>query len=346
MKIHVQTLDRKIWRKELLTEFLYKCYINKQTIEIDFAPEGSCATALGLYRLLDEFCLRTGYNKNQITINTGNMIEQHPDYIINKQASSWYEVNGIQEWLHNKVLNINTTPTKHFANFSSRSNWYRLWIATILNKYYNNKTIQTYHYDPLRENANGNGYIGLDDLINFKCDIVVDAVEFIKTCPRTIDIEYLQNLDNCKNGTFQHENSYYPIQHPTNLNLLQYYNDIFVDIICEPNVSGNCFLVTEKLWRCIIAKRPFIVMSNPNYLANLRKLGFKTFAEFWSEEYDLVGIHDRITHIEKLLNSISNWPVETLHTKLNDMQLILDHNYNNFLNLSINQIQEIFNEDI
>lgn len=342
MKIHVQTLDRKIWRKDLLTEFLYKCYINNQSIEINFFPEGSCAESLGLYRLLDEFCIRTGYNKNQITIETGNMIEQHNEYNISKQPLSWYEVVEIQKWLTDKSIDTSISPTKHFANFSSRSNWYRLWIATILDKYYADKTLQTYHYDPIRENYNGNGYIGLDDLINYKCDIVTAAVEFIKTCPRTLDIEYLQNLDNCKDSVHQHENSYYPIQHPSNLNLLQYYNDIFVDVVCEPNVSGNCFLVTEKLWRCIIAKRPFIVMSNPNYLANLRKLGFKTFDTFWSEEYDLSGIHNRINQIEKILSIISNWPIETLQSKLNDMQDILEHNYQTFLELTHKQITKEF----
>lgn len=339
MKIHVQTLDRKIWRKDLLTEFLYKCYINNQSIEIDFAPEGSCAESLGLYRLLDEFCLRTGYSKNQITIKTGNLIEQHPEYSISKQPLSWYEIAEIQRWMTNKVINTSTTPTKHFANFSSRSNWYRLWIATILDKYYADKTLQTYHYDPIRENYNGNGYIGLDDLINYKCDIVTAAVEFIKTCPRTLDIEYLQNLDNCKDSIYQHENSYYPIQHPSNLNLLQYYNDIFVDIVCEPNVSGNCFLVTEKLWRCIIAKRPFIVMSNPNYLANLRKLGFKTFDTFWSEEYDHYGQTDRIHKIESLLAGIVTMDTSESLTKMKDL---LDHNYDVFEKLNQFKLREVF----
>jgi hypothetical protein len=342
MTIHVQTLDRKIWRKDLFTEFLYKCYIDNQPIEIDFFPEGSCAESLGLYRLLDEFCLRTGYTKNQITIKTGNMIEQHDEYNIIKQSTYWYELSEIRKWLHNKTIDCGISPTKHFSNFSSRSNWYRLWIATILNKQYANKTLQTYHYDPLRENYNGNGYIGLDDLINYKCDIVTDAIEFIKTCPRTLDIEYLQNLDNCKNSLYQHENSYYPIQHPSNLNLLQYYNDIFVDIVCEPNVSGNSFLVTEKLWRSIIARRPFIVMSNPNYLANLKRLGFKTFDRWWSEEYDTYSIQYRITRIEQLLAIIARWDLAKLSTTLIEMQSVLDYNYAVFMNLTYNQILQEF----
>jgi hypothetical protein len=342
--IKVQTLDRKIWRKDLLFIYLYDCYIQNKPAVIDFCPEGSCADCLGLYRLLDEFCAKTGYPKNNITIKTANMIEQHDEYVISKQASYWYEIGKIQDWLKDKTITSGTNPTKHFSNFTSRSNWARLWLATILDKNYSTNTLQTYHYDPNRPNYNFNGYIGLDDLIKFNCDVIGDAVKFIETCPRTIDIDYLENLDNCKNSIFQHENSYYPIQHPSNLNLLQYYRDVFVDIVVEPNVSGNCFLSTEKIWRPIIARRPFIVLSNMNYLQNLQKLGFKTFNHWWSEEYDMYSEADRIQKISQILKTISFWSVDELQAKLVNMQDTLDHNYKTFINLSPEQLLAVFDQ--
>lgn len=342
MSLKIQTLDRKIWRKDLINEYLLKCHQTNSNAILDFNPEGSCAESLGIYRLLDEFCLRTGYAKNKITIITANMLEQHDNYNIIKNASYWYEIISIQQWLHDKNINISNNPIKHFANFTSRSNWARLWIATILNKNYSDKTLQTYHYDPLRENYNFNGYIGLDDLVTYGCDIVTDAVLFIQNCPYVLDLDYLNNLDNCNNSIFQHENSYYPIQHPSNLNLVQYYNNIFVDVVVEPNVSGNCFLVTEKLWRCIIAKRPFIVMSNTNYLSNLQRLGFKTFDKWWSELYDYSGMQHRIINIAHLLNIISQWDINTLSEILNDMQEVLNHNYNNFLTLTYSELSKEF----
>lgn len=340
--IHVQTLDRKIWRKDLLAVHLYDCHLKDVDVEIDLSPEGCCAQSLGLYQILDEFCRTTGYTKNRITIKTANMIERHDEYNIIKQSSNWYEIGEIQTWLADKKLTITNTPSKHFANFSSRSNWARLWIATILDTNYSDKTIQTYHYDPLRENYNYNGYLGVDDLFKFNCDVISHAVEFLQTCPRTLDIDYLKDLDNCKNSKYQHENSYYPIQHPSHLNLLQYYNDIFVDIVAESNVSGNSFLVTEKLWRPIVARRPFIVIASPQYLNNLKKLGFKTFDTWWSEQYDLYGVDSRIKHIEQLLMIISTWDQDKLFLILQEMYSILEHNYQTFLNLNIKQIKDTF----
>lgn len=338
--IHVQTLDRKIWRKDLLLVYLYDCCRNNTDAVIDFSPEGSCCESLGLYKLFDEFCNNTGYTKNRITIKTANMIEKHDEYVISKQPSYWYEIREIQQWLKNKNLDITYIPTKHFANFSSRSNWYRLWVATLLHTYYKEKTIQTYHYDPNKENYNANGYVGVDDLFRYGCDLINETVNFLQECPKTIDIEYLQNLENCKNSVFQYKNSYYPIQHPSNLNLLQYYNDIFVDIVCEPNISGNCFLVTEKLWRAVVAHRPFIIVSNANYLKNLQKLGFKTFNNWWSEEYDMYGDSTRICKIQSLLLNISRWNETTLHKILREMDATLAHNFQVFLSLSHEKIKK------
>ena len=208
--------------------------------------------------------------------------------------------------------------------------------------FHQNKTLQTYHYDRKRENYNANGYVGLDDLVTRGCALVSDAAEFISYCPRTLDIDHLQDLENCKDSIFQHENSYYPIQHPSNLNLLQYYKDIFVDVVCEPNISGNCFLVTEKLWRCILARRPFIVVSNMHYLQNLKLLGFKTFSEYWSEEYDNYGDHDRILQIQDLINDISEYSLPRLSLLLDDMKPILEHNLTTFLSLTPEKILEVF----
>jgi len=340
--ISVQTLDRKIWRRDLLLIYLHECNSKNKNAIIDFNPEGSCAEMLGLYRLLDEFCQATGYDKHRITIKTANMIEQHSEYVISKQPGYWYEIKSIQKWLRGKKLDIQYQPNKHFGCFVSRSNWFRLWTATILDTYHRDQSIQTYHYDSSRENYNANGYIGVDDLFRYGCDLVPEAVNFLKTCPRTIDLEFLQDLKNTKGSLFQHENSYYPIQHPSNLNLLQYYNELFVDIVIESNISGNCFLVTEKLWRAILAHRPFIVVSNANYLRNLRRLGFKTFNFWWSEEYDQWTGQDRIKLIQLIIGEIAKLNITDLETLLIEMKEVLEHNYQTFVSLSTNQLSKEF----
>lgn len=341
MTLHVQTLDRKIWRKDLLLSYLTKCWHDDCDAIIDFFPEGSCAEYLGLYRLLDEFCENHGYDKSRIMIKTANMVENHAQYQIEKNARSWYEINQIQRWLSRNTIDTSTDIKYHFANFTSRSNWARLWIATVLDSDYPDKTVQTYHYDPRRENYNYNGYIGLDDLVRYHCDRLPAAARFISKCPRHIDLDFLKSSDYSQ-SIFQHPNSYYPIQFPANLNLLNFYKNIFVDIVVEANVSGNCFLCTEKTWRPVLAKRPFIIMSNFDFLKNFQKLGFKTFDRWWPEDYDDWAEGKRIQKIQNILKEISSWSLHRLETVLAEMKPILDHNFITFNSLTTDEIRQVF----
>lgn len=334
MRISVQTQDRKIYRKDLLASRLVQAKYQDLDVAIDFAPEGSCAQSLGLYRLLDEFCETYDYDPGRISIHTANLLEQHDRYRIVTEPSYWYEIDQIRHWLSEHAVDTGTSPSKHFGCFVSRTTWARLWLSAYLDKYHASRTVQTYHYDRTRENYNGNGHVGLDDLFQFGCDMIPDCAEFLMTCPRTIDLDFLRSFDT-SGSPFQHANSYYPIQVPANLNLLHYYHDIFVDIVTEPNIMGSNFLVTEKLWRCIIARRPFVVLGPGDYLHNLRQLGFETFYHYWNEDYDGQTCQTRIQHMTELVDEIAQWPISQCHEALTEMQPILDHNYQTFMNLDI-----------
>ena len=61
------------------------------------------------------------------------------------------------------------------------------------------------------------------------------------------------------------------------------YADCLFDIVSEgPNYwgTGNYQFLTEKLWRCIMHRRPFIMAGWPGQWDYLEQQGFKTFAEY------------------------------------------------------------------
>jgi hypothetical protein len=183
--------------------------------------------------------------------------------------------------------------------------------------------------------------VGLEDLVKNECDAIDLAVEFLKSCPKFIpeDIEFIKT---CAVNIKQQD--HFPIQLPANLNILKYYSDIFVDVVHETFVRGNVCFATEKSWRPIIARRPFITMAGRHHLANLRRLGFRTFNNIWDEGYDDYGMQWRVHEILRLLETISQWTPLQLEEKLKEMQPILDHNYNVFMNLTHRQIQQTFND--
>jgi hypothetical protein len=340
---HLILEDSKIWRKDLLVMYLYDCLLNNRDAVIDSHLEGSCCHSNGLYRILDEFCSRTEYKHNRITIRTANLVEQHNKYNIIRVPEYWYEVKEIQKWAQGKDLVTSDAPQKHFGNFIGRANWYRLWVASLLDHQFKNKTSQTFN-SGIRSNyiVKDNGiydYLGLEDLVRYGCNILPQVIEFLESCPRVIDedIKYIKTVK-----PYIPQPDYYPIQHPANLNILQEYPNIFVDVVCETRITGTVFFVTEKTWRCILARRPFIIVGSQFFLQNLKKLGFKTFNDYWDEGYDEYPPTQRIIEIEQLLKTISEWNLTTLSSKLIEMQSILDHNYNTFMNLTYNHIKEVF----
>ena len=344
-KLHkIISEDTFIWQEVELMVYLYECLTKDQDVLLDFQLEGPCARTNGLYNILDLFCNATGYQHNRITIRTGNLIESHSYYNIKKTPEYWYEIKLIQTWLTTVTVNTGTTPIKHFGSFIGRSTWARLWIASVLYENYSNKTIQTFH-SGLQENyvvaKDHSVYdvIGLDDLNKYECSNIWGVVKFLNKCPIQLDKNYTAT-----NSYIAPVNGDYPIQHPANLQILNYYNNFFVDIVTETRMNGNLFFATEKIWRPIVARRPFIVVGSQHFLQNLKKLGFQTFNNFWDEGYDDYAATQRMEHIEQLLGIIAAWPVDLLHQKLLDIQQILDHNYNRFNTLTYQQIGQVFDE--
>jgi hypothetical protein len=334
-----------VYNEGLLMQHLYQCWLQKLDPVIDFIVEGPCAEYNGLYRLLDSFCDTTGFDPSRILLRTGNMIENHPRYRVEIVPDYWYEVTEIQNWIKKQNIATGLSPKYHFCNFTGRSTWYRLWIATILNSYHATKTLQTFN-SGIRSNYVVKEHtvdrLGLEDLVRNECDIIPQVAAFLDSCPKIIP-EEIDQIKHIKPYIQQIE--HYPIQHPANLNILKYYSDIFVDIVCETKVLGNVFFVSEKTWRCIIARRPFIVVGGQFFLTNLKKLGFKTFDKWWDEGYDDYAPQQRIKEIEKILEKISSWPLSRLQQTLLEMQQTLDHNYQVFQNLTYDQINQVFCHD-
>ena len=93
--------------------------------------------------------------------------------------------------------------------------------------------------------------------------------------------------------------------------------------------EGNAVGYTEKTGNAIIFKKPFLSNSNPYSLHNLREMGFKTFGDFWNEEYDYeTNQKDRIDGIIeniKWLSEVNEGGFVKLNRKLSH---ITEHNYN------------------
>lgn len=89
--------------------------------------------------------------------------------------------------------------------------------------------------------------------------------------------------------------------------------------------------LTEKIFKPIVTKRPFILVAAPGNLAYLKSYGFRTFDRWIDESYDLE--QDHYVRIEKItaeiakLCALSHSDLKQIHA---EMQEILEYNFNHF----------------
>ena len=109
---------------------------------------------------------------------------------------------------------------------------------------------------------------------------------------------------------------------------IHYYNRTNFELVVESNTRHNnddSFFFTEKTFKPIALKHPFIILSNYNHLRNLHELGFKTFHNHIDESYDSkTDVNDRIDIIVRNLKALEN----NSSTFYKETKYITEHNYN------------------
>ena len=105
------------------------------------------------------------------------------------------------------------------------------------------------------------------------------------------------------------------------------YKSFMIDIISEPVCQGKSFYPTEKIARCILCRRPFIVMGSKNYLDYLHQMGFYSFSEFWDETYDGFDGADRYRKILELIDKMATKSKQDLIDIYYASKFFLDHNF-------------------
>ena len=95
--------------------------------------------------------------------------------------------------------------------------------------------------------------------------------------------------------------------------------------------------MTEKIFRNIKYKKPFVVVGQQHTLSAFRKLGYKTFHTLFDESYDTYNnTRQRCTEVMKLLEWLRLLSDDNWGELLANCQPILDHNYDNLMS-RINQ---------
>jgi hypothetical protein len=315
--VTVITSDGRIWNEsEVILEILAE-HINSvnKCIEIDLNSEGPCCVDVGIDTLLDSISSKFNIDKERFVINTANQLPS-------SKYTEQRKINGILGGALSlcggyspSVSNLKNT----FGIFIGRSNWQRIGLASYIWKKYKDISDITFHYDNNSDFHINNS--GIEDLIHHQYNDIDTMFEFLHVLP------------------LAQGNSSYPILWSDNAyDLRDKYHGIFCEIICETYFSGKTFFVTEKTYRCILNKRPFMIQGPKYFLKNLKKLGFKTFNKWWCEGYDLDESDARYDTLKHGIDWIASQSNDTIEQWYLEMQNTLEHNYDVLCNLTNSEI--------
>jgi len=108
----------------------------------------------------------------------------------------------------------------------------------------------------------------------------------------------------------------------------KFYEDSFVNIIAETNFFTPIVHLTEKSYKPIVYKQPFIMFAACGSLQAMRQQGFKTFSDLWDESYDKESNDTkRFFKVLALIKEIASWSDERKLEVSTTIESIVDFNY-------------------
>lgn len=296
-----------------------------ETVYIELAPEGTDINEVPykgtkVIKILEDLCQKNNWPKTKFIIVHSNPLQKE---------STWPALSYSGDMVMFLSLTSNNFKSEksiqhHFGSYVMNSSWPRLWLSSYLYCNHRNITDQTFV-----RNLNNPAHavnIDLDNMLfNFSSIGKINDINLQQVC------KFLDALPIVKNSDYDlldHTDPHWSTGSTSfNNEILSWYNKIFIDIVYETFYSGETFYPTEKMARPLFTKTPFIVFGPANFLKNLRKLGFKTFNKFWSEEYDDFSGARRVLAIKKVIDNLSKLNLNQLNELYNSMTDILENNY-------------------
>jgi hypothetical protein len=120
---------------------------------------------------------------------------------------------------------------------------------------------------------------------------------------------------------------------PYGINQLPAFSDNYATEYDTRSLHRRYGFITEKTYKAIVSGQMFIISGSANTLTNLRKLGFKTFGQYFNEGYDFeINDDQRYIKVCDTVDTIVNtrWNLAKDAT----LQEILEHNKQHFFDLS------------
>lgn len=268
-----------------------------------------------------------------------NTVSCYDWYCKNNSIVDTINVGSVSTWEHyiknNGICNTDsydiTIKPKNFLCFNRVSRAHRVLLACMCIKY-NLIEKSYYSFFPYAAHygVKSRGEILGSLKTVLKNELLYDEIESIfndsensNIFPMMLNITPDYNKNFLSHDDFVlYKNSYLSVVTET------FYFESFNNIFGKKINNDHSVFFSEKTFKPIAMKHPFILVSRPNSLCYLKQLGYKTFHPYINEEYD--NIEDNIERMKTIVEELkrlnefsdSEWVEWQKQVKL-----IVEHNY-------------------
>jgi hypothetical protein len=107
-----------------------------------------------------------------------------------------------------------------------------------------------------------------------------------------------------------------------------YYQTSLISVVTETNFENNDIFNTEKIFKPMVHRHPFILVGPYKTLEHLKNMGYKTFSDFWDESYDdIEDPIERLLKIVEICKDIQSWDDTKKKKFFYKSMVITTHNY-------------------
>ena len=203
--------------------------------------------------------------------------------------------NNFKSYYENIYLNENKIrPYKFLCNNKTMTKSHRSTMAYLAIKH---NLLKEGKFSFLQKVDKNTLYSQISNIIENPIEEYIEEIQSI--LPYELDTHELSELEKTNFGA-------------TN-NKKDWYSETYINLVTETFFGPNVFL-SEKIFKPISNLQPFIVLGDYRMLAELRKLGFKTFEPFIDESYDEeIDPYKRMEKIEIEIVKLKNKTIEEIH---------------------------------
>ena len=171
-----------------------------------------------------------------------------------------------------------------------------------------------------------NNWISCPDVCPAENTSIIDCVSQLQSqYPDIVDVFQKQTLPLCFPGETDHP------MHSCWLSLFDQSAESLLYLVTETVATHQRLHLTEKTFKPICLKMPFVIVGTQGSLAYLRSYGFKTFGDIWDESYDNEPNDSlRIEKVANLLEKLNQLTPSQKQDLFDSTRSILEHNYNHF----------------